>query len=251
MDDGLSSSRPNFAGFLVIVGGYLSARIANEMPVKQHVIVCTAAIATALALSGEADSHPHVFAEARLDVMVNGDGAVTSLRHLWRFDDLFSSTVLVEFDQNGDLKLDDAELQEVSNTVFESLAEYDYFQLVSADGKDVAMKPPARLIANYDSDQLIILFESEPKEPLKLAGKIDFGVYDPTFYTAIDFTEDENMAVDGLPSSCTRSVVRPDPDEAIAQNQANLTEAFFNDPAGTDYSKIFATRLELNCQAQG
>jgi ABC-type uncharacterized transport system substrate-binding protein len=98
---------------------------------------------------------------------------------------------------------------------------------------------------------LIILFESEPKEPLKLEGKVDFGIYDPTFYTAIDFVEDENMAVNDLPPTCKRSVIRPDPDEAIAQNQSNLTDAFFNDPSGTDLSKIFATRLELDCQAEG
>ena len=85
-----------------------------------------------------------------------------------------------------------------SKTIFSSLAEYNYFQLVTADGKDVAMKPPAELMANYENDQLIMLFESEPKEPLKLKGKIDFGVYDPTFYTAIDFIEDDNMAVEEL-----------------------------------------------------
>jgi ABC-type uncharacterized transport system substrate-binding protein len=113
------------------------------------------------------------------------------------------------------------------------------------------MKPPAQLMANYQDNQLIILFESEPKAPLKLDGKVDFGVYDPTFYTAIDFVEDENLAVAQMPTSCTRSVIRPDPDEAIAQNQATLTEAFFNDPAGTDLSKIFATKLELNCSAKG
>ena len=66
-----------------------------------------------------------------------------SLRHLWRFDDVFSSTVLMEFDKNADLKLDDAELEECRKTVFTSLAEYNYFQLVTVDGKDVAMKPPA------------------------------------------------------------------------------------------------------------
>ena len=152
------------------------------------------------------------------------------------------------FDTNADLKLDDAELQEVANTVYSSLAEYDYFQVVTADGKDVAMKPPAQLMANYEGDQLIILFESEPKHPLKLGGKIDFGIYDPTFYTAIDFVEDEHMAIDGMPANCTRAVVRPDPDEAIAQNQASLTDAFFNDPAGTNLSKIFATKLELTCK---
>jgi ABC-type uncharacterized transport system substrate-binding protein len=218
------------------------------MHLKNRAAILATALAVVFGSAAPARVHPHVLAEARLDVMVNPDKTVKSLRHLWRFDDLFSSTVLMEFDKNADLKLDDAELQEVSSTVYASLAEFDYFQLVTADGKDVSMKPPPQLIANYEDDQLIILFESEPKEPLKLQGKVDFGVYDPTFYTAIDFVEDENMAVKDLPVSCTRSVIRPDPDEAIAQNQSNLTEAFFNDPAGTDLSKIFATRLELTCQ---
>jgi ABC-type uncharacterized transport system substrate-binding protein len=41
--------------------------------------------------------------------------------------------------------------------------------------------------------------------------------------------------------------VRPDPDDVISQNNASLTDAFFNDPTGTDMSKLFATRLELTC----
>lgn len=210
-----------------------------------------AAAAILLGSATPALVHPHVFAEARLDVVVNPDRTVKSLRHLWRFDDLFSSTVLMEFDKNSDLKLDDAELQEVANTVHSSLAEYNYFQLVTEDGKDVAMQPPPKLIANFEDQQLIILFESTPKAPLKLSGKVDFGVYDPTFYTAIDFTDDANLSVVDMPADCKKSVIRPDPDEAIAQNQSTLTEAFFNDPTGTDMSKIFATKLELNCQANG
>lgn len=209
------------------------------------------AAAMLLATSAPASVHPHVFAEARLDVIVNPDDTVKALRHVWRFDDLFSSTVLMEFDKNSDLKLDDAELQDVSQTVFESIGEYHYFQLVTVDGKDVDMKPPANLMANFDNNQLIILFESEPKAPLKLKGKVDFGVYDPTFYTAIDFTEDEHMAVAPMPDDCKRHVIRPDPDDAIAQNQGTLTDAFFNDPTGTNMSKIFATRLELECGAKG
>ena len=209
----------------------------------------TAIVAGALLLAsaGPASVHPHVFAEARLDVVVNADETVKSLRHLWRFDDMFSSTVLMEFDKNADLKLDDKELKDVADTVYASLGEFNYFQIVTSSGKDVPMKPPAELMAAFEDNQLIILFESEPKEALKLAGKVDFGIYDPTFYTAIDFTEDDHMAVDGLPGACARTVIRPDPDEAIAQNQSTLTEAFFNDPTGTDMSKIFATKLELTC----
>lgn len=221
------------------------------MHVRTRMAILAASIATLVVSTGPARVHPHVFAEARLDVVVNPDRTVKSLRHVWRFDDLFSSTVLMEFDKNGDLKLDDAELKDVSDTIYASLAEYGYFQLVMVNGKDVAMKPPTQLIANFEHDQLLILFESAPKEPLKLSGKVSFGVYDPTFYTAIDFVEDDNMAVDGMPADCSRAAVRPDPEEAIAQNQGTLTDAFFNDPTGTDLSKIFATRLELTCPTQG
>jgi ABC-type uncharacterized transport system substrate-binding protein len=218
-------------------------------PAAETSLLACAVLAGLAATAPGAAAHPHVFAEARLDVVVDADRSVKSLRHLWRFDDVFSSTVLMEFDKNADLKLDYAELQEVADTVFTSLAEYNYFQLLTRDGKDVAMKPPAELVATYENDQLTILFESEPKDPLTLGAKTAFGIYDPSFYTAIDFTEDDHMSVKDLPAGCTSAVVRPDPDDAIAQNQSTLTDAFYDDPSGTDLSKIFATRLELTCKS--
>jgi ABC-type uncharacterized transport system substrate-binding protein len=211
----------------------------------------TATIAVLLSLSVPAFSHPHVFAEARLEVVIDGGRQVQALRHVWRFDDLFSSTVLVEFDQNQDLQLDHDELREVASVVHESLAEFNYFQLVTLNGRDVDLEPPEKLIADYVDNQLVILFETRPKETLVLSGRVDFGVYDPTFYTAIDFVEDEYMVVENLPRDCSRDVIRPDPEEAIAQNQQTLTEAFFNEPTGIDLSKIFATKLEITCSANG
>lgn len=204
-------------------------------------------LAVLLPWAGPALAHPHVFAEARLDIDINGSGEVTALKHVWRFDDVFSSTVLLEFDKNKDLQLDEAELKDVRNTIYESLGEYGYFQLVTMDGKDVAMAKPDPFIASFQDNQLVILFQSQPAKPLKLSGKVDFGVYDPTFYTAIDFTTDQNIVVKGLPANCNKRVVRPDPDQAIAENQKTLTDAFFNDPTGTNFSKIFATKLEINC----
>ena len=209
-------------------------------------------LAALAAGTARVEAHPHVFAEARLDVMLKPDGhTVDALRHLWRFDEVFSSTVVLEFDKNGDNKLDDAELASVRQTVYDSLGEYNYFQLVTANGKDVAMQKPDEFVALFDNNQLIIMFQAQPKEPLELSGTVDFGVYDSTFYTAIDFLEDDQMAVNPLPAGCSRKVVRPDPDEIIAQNQQSLTEAFLSDPAGNDMSRIFATRLELTCPAQG
>ena len=207
-----------------------------------------AALAGILMPATPASAHPHVFAEASLEIVVDPAGNVEALRHLWRFDDLFSSTVLIEFDTNSDLELDTAELDAVGAVIHESLAEFGYFQFVTIDGRDVEMQAPERIIADFQDSQLIILFESRPAKPLKLGGTAGFGVYDPTFYTAIDFYDDASLTVSGMPSGCTRAVVRPDPDEAIAMNQQSLTDAFFDDPSGNDLTKIFATRLELTCK---
>lgn len=233
---------------MVTLGG--SDRCFPEGPMRpiRSAGIFPLAVLLGVAATLPAGAHPHVFADARLEVVVAPDRTVEALRHVWRFDEVFSSTVLVEFDHNRDLKLDDAELEDVATTVHDSLAEFNYFQLVTQDGKDIAMAPPPRLMANFQDNQLIILFESRPKAPIRLAGKIDFGIYDPTFYTAIDFPTDADLHSDRLPDDCTRAVIRPDPDEAIAENQGTLTSAFFNDPSGNDLSKIFATRLELKCR---
>lgn len=205
-----------------------------------------------LASAGPAWVHPHVFADALLDVVVSGNGTVKSLKHSWLFDDVFSATVIVQFDKNGDGKMEPDETREVEQTIHSSLADYGYFQLVTVNGRDVKMKPPPAIHASFKGQQMTIKFESEPAEPLPLSGTVDFGIYDPTFYTAIDFREDKDMRVDKLPKACARSVIRPDPDTAIAQNSKTLTDAFFNDPTGTDYSRLVATKLELDCsKAQG
>ncbi len=204
------------------------------------------ALAFLLPASG-AGAHPHVFAEARLDVVISPAQSVQSLRHLWRFDELFSSTVLVEFDKNGDRELDNSELETVAETVKESIAEFGFFQTVTHNGRDIAMAAPEQLVVDFQDQQMIILFESRPVAKLPYNGKLSFGVYDPTFYTAIEYAQDSHMTVEGGSSACVATVVRPDPEEAIAKNQDQLTDAFYNDPSGNDMSKLFATRLEIDC----
>lgn len=199
------------------------------------------------ALAPQAHAHPHVFAEARLEIIVNGDRQVEALRHVWRFDDLFSSTVLVEFDKNKDLKLDAEELKEVGSVVHESLADFNYFQIILANGEEIEMEAPPEMMADFADNQLTLLFESKPKGKLFLKGTSSFGVYDPTFYTAIEFPDDDHMQVENIPQDCRLQVVRPDPDEAIAQNQDKLTPDFFEDASNNDLSKFFATRLEVSC----
>ena len=109
------------------------------------------------------------------------------------------------------------------------------------------MRAPDAVIADYQDDRLVILFESRLATPLPLDGTLSFAVYDPTFYTAIDYMNDGDMISEGLPPDCRREVIRPDPDEILAQNSQNLTEAFYETTDMTQLTGIFATRLQLTC----
>ena len=193
-------------------------------------------------------AHPHIFADARLEIETSPEGRVTELRNVWRFDEVFSSSVILDFDENGDLKLDTNELAAISEMVTQSLAEFDYYVSITANGKDEEITLPEAIKVDYRDGQLLMFFAVVPKQKLMLEGKIAVGVFDPTMYAAIDFVNDEDMAVTGgSPEKCARKVVRPDFDEIIAQNQASLTEAFFETTESSDLSKLLATRLELDC----
>jgi ABC-type uncharacterized transport system substrate-binding protein len=206
------------------------------------------AVLAGVFMASPASAHPHVFAEARLEIDTSTDGLVTELRNVWRFDEVFSSSVLLDFDENGDLQLDHAELAEISTMVTASLAEFDYYINLSVDGRDARISLPEDIKVDYQDGQLLMFFAVVPEKELRLNGRISVGVFDPTMYAALDFINDEDMMVTGGSSGqCARNVVRPDPDEIIAQNQASLTEAFFETTQSGDLSKLLATRLELTC----
>ncbi|MBX5158695.1 MULTISPECIES: DUF1007 family protein [unclassified Rhizobium] len=202
-----------------------------------------ASLAPAAALA-----HPHIFVEARLEVVADKDGNIEELRNVWRFDEVFSSSVVMDFDKNTDLKLEPNELAEVGKTVKQSLSEYDYYMNLTINGKNITVQKPDIIHVDYKDGQLLMFFAVKPAEKMPLKGRLTFGVYDPTLYTSIDFPTDDELAIvgDGF-KACKRQVVRPDADQVISQNKQSLTDAFFNDPTGTNMSKLFATRLEVTC----
>ncbi|PDS79095.1 DUF1007 family protein [Rhizobium sp. L43] len=193
-------------------------------------------------------AHPHIFVEARLEVVADKDGSVEELRNVWRFDEVFSSSVVMDFDKNTDLKLEPNELAEVGKTVKQSLAEYDYYMNLTINGKNITVQKPDIIHVDYKDGQLLMFFAVKPAEKMPLKGRLTFGVYDPSLYTSIDFPTDNELSMvgDGF-KACKHQVVRPDADQVISQNKQSLTDAFFNDPTGTNMSKLFATRLEVTC----
>lgn len=199
-------------------------------------------------MAAPADAHPHVFAEARLEVETSADGKIVELRNVWRFDEVFSASVVIDFDTNRNLVMEPDELEKVGAIVKDSLAEYGYYTNLIDNGRNVEVLPPDQMIADYQDGQLLLIFAVRPAQPMSMTGKVSVGVYDPTLYAAIDFPTDGDLIITGASASkCKTRVVRPDPDEIIAENEASLTEAFYETTGNNDLSKLLATRIELSC----
>src|SRR5215207_475884 len=81
-----------------------------------------------------ASAHPHVWVKSKAEVVYGADGKLTGVRHSWTFDEAYSSFVTQGLDKNNDGKLTADELQEVAKVNTESLADFDYFTHLKANG---------------------------------------------------------------------------------------------------------------------
>jgi ABC-type uncharacterized transport system substrate-binding protein len=209
---------------------------------------------TALALGlagagGAARAHPHVFVEANLEILRNDQGAVTELRHVWRFDELFSSTVLLDYDANGDGKLDLGELDEVSKTVSSSVAEYNYYTEMRSGEEDVQFTPPERIMVDYQDNQILMFFALKPDHAVDTkTGAFKVAVSDSSFYVAIEIADESAVQIKGGGTACTVKIDRPDFDKLVAQNAQTLTEQFFNNPKNADLGDEWLTWITPQCK---
>ena len=177
-----------------------------------------------------AGAHPHVFVEANIEILRNDEGKFVELRQVWRFDELFSATITIDYDENGNGKVDPDELKKVTDIVKESIAEYDFYTAIRIDNKPVEFYEPDELKAYFENGQMIMLLAVEPSAPYDFSnGPMKVSASDTSYYVAFDFG-DENITVAGNSSGCTSSVAHPDFDKLYAENSLSLTEAFFDNP---------------------
>ncbi|CDM59855.1 ABC-type uncharacterized transport system, periplasmic component (plasmid) [Rhizobium favelukesii] len=122
------------------------------------------------AAPGPAAAHPHIFVNAKFEAVADPDGNLAEVRDVWRFDEVFSSSVMLDFDKNANLKLDPAELAAVADTVRNSLAQYNYYINITMNGKTVALAKPDVFHGAYEDGSLVLSFSQKPKQKTALKG---------------------------------------------------------------------------------
>jgi ABC-type uncharacterized transport system substrate-binding protein len=79
----------------------------------RRILRAVLAVTSILAFARAASAHPHVFIEDRVVFLFAGD-KITAIEQSWKFDEVFSDTLIQQFDKNGDGAFDAAESKAVA-----------------------------------------------------------------------------------------------------------------------------------------
>ena len=220
----------------------------------RSVAVVLGALTASLGAIAPAAAHPHVFANATVEIVADPDGRLISLHNSWWMDELFSSSVLVDFDKNGNGALDKDELAAIGKQVGSSIAEWSYYTFVTRNGVKVALTAPPTLDVTYDArkGKLRFSFDMKPAQPLALKGATTTVTnFDDTYFVAFDFTGGAKaFSAKGLPKACTTTTAAPTPDEAAKSWMNTIATLGTGDTVpedGIKFSEVLSTKFSIDC----
>jgi ABC-type uncharacterized transport system substrate-binding protein len=160
-------------------------------------------------------AHPHAFIVQRLTVLFNEKG-MAGIRVCWKFDEMFSSMIAEDHDQNRNGRFEANEMKALEENAFEPIAQENYFTFIQIDGQPFAVKFITDFTATLENQRLTYEFTI----PCHVAAspqlkKITIGCYDPSYYTAIFFARNRPVSLIGDAAFVVQTAVREDPDTLI------------------------------------
>lgn len=204
----------------------------------------------ALPFTGSASAHPHVWVTVKSEILYDGSGHVTGIRHRWTFDEFYSAFASQGLDTNGDGKFDRKELSGLAEENVGSLKEFDYFTFVKAGGKDIEIAKPKDYFLEHEDGVLVLHFTlplSSPMDARKVAPSL--AIYDPTYFVAFSFAKKDPIRLASTaPKGCSVALKRR---ENKTVETASLTESFFNQlDANSGFGSRFAQTISINCDGR-
>lgn len=222
-------------------------KLGDLIVISKYAKILATSLAMVISTTLLPHAHPHVFVEANMELVINDKNQFTELRHVWRFDELFSSTLILDFDADGNGELDEKEITEITKTVHASIGEYDFYTALRA-GKDVInFYEPEKLNAYMENGQMIMFFSIEPEKPHDFAkSPLKISASDTSYYVAFEFSE-KNIILKENSKSCKTKVTIPNYDELYADNSETLSEAYFSNPEKPELGDEFFSWAEISC----
>jgi len=195
-----------------------------------------------------ASAHPHVWVTVKSELVYAPDGALTGVRHIWTFDDMFSVFATQGLDSKKKGEFTREELAPLAKVNVESLKEYDYFTYARANGKPVEFNDPAPgYYIEFDPKETVLTlhFTLPLKTPLK-AKDLTIEVFDREYFVDFSFDEKDPAKLAGAPARCKLSILKPEEMNSDLSMRLSELGADQRDPTLTIGSE-YANRIVVKC----
>lgn len=177
-----------------------------------------AALGALIGAVAPALAHPHVFVDARSQVVFDAKGQIVAVRQIWRFDDAFSAFASQGLDKNGDGILTVEELQPLAKVNVDSLKDYEYFTFLRVGGRRFGFKIPTEYWLQSADGYLTLFYTLDLMQPIKPdAAGITLDVFDPGYFVDFQMVQKDPIVLENAPANCKAELKRKgEPDAATA-----------------------------------
>src|SRR5262245_8255578 len=198
-------------------------------------------------------AHPHVWIDARSNVVFDGQGRIVALDHRWTMDEMYTEAAVDGLDKDGDGVYSPKELQPLTKENIESLKEFEYFTSFKAGGQKLAFGDVVEATQFWKDKRLTLSFRLPLKAPVDpLKSGIVYRVYDPGFFIAIEFAGKESVSATGsVPIGCKIELHEPVSDQQTTDTKAMLATkgVDWQAPPEEDFGAMFAQPIAVACGA--
>lgn len=166
-----------------------------------------------------AAAHPHVWVDAEAEILFDGEGAIASIRHAWRFDEAFSAYVTLGLDTDGDGIYSREETADLAELNVTSLSDFHYFTSIAGakttdrlgDLFSLTFGSPRDYFIEYDGVRATLHFTLPLERPLSPQAHdlVVVDIYDPEYFVAFSLVENDPVTMAGAPPACGLTVDEP------------------------------------------
>ena len=147
------------------------------------------ALAFALLLAAStASAHPHVFADATVEVRFGAQG-LEGIRFAWAYDDFTSALIQQTYDRAATGRFSPAAVREIEAKEMDALRGFGYFVSVAVNGAPLPVTTIRDFAVETAKGRVTYLFTVPVAPPAVPSGTIAINVDDPTWYTAFALVE--------------------------------------------------------------
>ncbi len=196
-------------------------------------------------------AHPHVWITMRSDIVFTDDGLIKGINLEWSFDDAYTQMALDGLDTDGDGVYSQAELEPLTKENIASLKDYEFFTVMRVDGQKQAIGEVTEFGQIWSNEKLALHFQVPLKSPADpRAGAFVVKVYDPDFFIAMDYDQNDPVSVIGnMPAACKLDVKPVPTDAELDQTRAMLATKGkdWTPEVAEDFGAMFAQPVSIQC----